>query len=87
MTTKRQIAMHAGGGGHDGAVAKGDVNVHGKTVLVPHPALGMVPVHVPLSKGEKQGLHDQAVKDGRTQDAADIHKHLEKNHGGGGSHE
>lgn len=81
MATRRQIAMHTGGGGHDGAVGRGQVNVHTKVAGIDGNGL---PVHVALTKDETHALHDQAVKDGRTQDAADIHARLESRHGGGG---
>lgn len=83
MATRRQIAHHTGGGGHDGAVGRGDVNPHSKVVGT-HP--DGFPIHAPTTKHDVHGMHDQAVKDGRTQDAHDLHKHLEDVHGGGGFH-
>lgn len=82
MATKRQEALHAGGGGHDGQVA--DAEYGG-----PHdPYMHMREDGTvrPKTKGEVQDMHDQAVKDGRTQDARDLHAHLERVHGGGGTH-
>lgn len=70
--------MHTGGGGHDGAVGRGDVNPFVKD--------GGDGMPVSPTKHEVHAMHDQAVKDGRTQDAADLHAHLEGRHGGGGFH-
>lgn len=42
------------------------------------------PVH---DKASVQALHDQAVKQGHTADAARLASHLERHHGGGGAGE
>lgn len=78
MATKRQKAMHTGGGGHDGAVIRGHVN--------PFVTEGGDGSFRTPTKHDLQGMHDQAVKDGRTRDAHLLHKHLEDIHGGGGFH-